>query len=64
MIKINNMNPSFEKCFVKTNYLYTRIVSPVKINSVKINFNEFKYKEHNEKDIKYIHYDDPMHSQK
>ena len=62
MIKINTMNTSFEKYFVKTNYIYTTIV-PVKINLN--NFNNKNYKYHNnQKDVKYIHYDDPMHSQK
>lgn len=62
MIKINKMNSSFEKYFVKTNYIYTTIV-PVKINLD--NFDNKNYKFYNkQKDVKYIHYDDPMHSQK
>lgn len=64
MIKINTMNSPFEKYFVKTNYIY-KTISPVKIkiNLNKFNNNNYKY-DNNQKDVKYIHYDDPMHSQK
>ena len=61
MIKINNIVQStFDKYIIKTNYVFP-VCSTIKINLSENNQDLFNIKRSN---ITYLHYDDPMHSQK